>query len=58
MSDGDGLWYSDKYPAEMFFRHWTIMAARYAGNPMVIAADLRNEVRVAIPIVFGPVLAY
>ena len=29
----------------MFFDHWAILAERYATNPMVIGADLRNEVR-------------
>ena len=45
LEDGNGLWYTDKYPEEMFFEHWAAMAERYAANPMVIGADLRNEVR-------------
>lgn len=45
LDDGNGLWYTDKYPEEMFFEHWATMAERYAANPMVIGADLRNEVR-------------
>ena len=45
LDDGNGLWYTDKYPEEMFFEHWATMAKRYAANPMVIGADLRNEVR-------------
>ena len=45
LDDGNGLWYTDKYPEEMFFEHWALMAERYAANPMVIGADLRNEVR-------------
>ena len=45
LEDGNGLWYTDKYPEEMFFDHWAILAERYATNPMVIGADLRNEVR-------------
>ena len=43
--DGQGLWYTEKYPEEMFFEHWTLMAERYLTNPLVIGADLRNEVR-------------
>ena len=48
LDDGNGLWYTDKYPEEMFFEHWATMAKRYAANPMVIGADLRNEVRVGM----------
>ena len=29
----------------MFFYHWFEMATRYLDNPMVIGADLRNELR-------------
>ena len=43
--DGDGFWYTDVYPEEVFFEHWTFMAERYLSNPLVIGADLRNEVR-------------
>ena len=45
VDDGEGLWYTDKYPEDMFFDHWAEMAERYTANPMVIAADLRNEIR-------------
>ena len=45
LEDGNGLWYTEKYPEEMFFEHWTHMATRYLTNPLVIGADLRNEVR-------------
>ena len=45
LEDGNGLWYTDKYPEDMFFEHWTVMAERYLTNPLVIGADLRNEVR-------------
>ena len=45
LEDGNGLWYTEKYPEEMFFNHWTLMAERYLNNPLVIGADLRNEVR-------------
>ena len=43
--DGEGLWYTDEYPEETFFQHWTDMAGRYVGNPWVVGADLRNEIR-------------
>lgn len=44
-SDGEGLWYTPEYPAEVFFSHWTLMSERYRNNSRVIGADLRNEVR-------------
>ena len=44
-TDGEGFWYTEKYPEEMFFYHWFEMASRYVQNPMVIGADLRNELR-------------
>ena len=43
--DGNGFWYTDQYPEEVFFEHWSFMAERYLNNPLVIGADLRNEVR-------------
>ena len=43
--DMNGLWYTPEYPEEVFFDHWAFMAQRYLHNPMVIGADLRNEVR-------------
>ena len=48
IDDGEGLWYTDEYPEEVFFEHWTMLAERYLDNPWVIGADLRNEIR-AIP---------
>ena len=45
LEDGNGLWYTEKYPEEVFFEHWGQMAERYITNPLVIGADLRNEVR-------------
>ena len=39
------MWYTPDYPEEVFFEHWTFMAERYLDNPLVIGADLRNEVR-------------
>jgi len=43
--DGNGFWYTPEYPEEVFFEHWTFMAERYLSNPLVIGADLRNEIR-------------
>jgi len=37
--DGNGFWYTDQYPEEVFFEHWTFMAERYLNNPLVIGAD-------------------
>lgn len=39
------MWYTPEYPEEIFFDHWAFMAERYLANPLVIGADLRNEVR-------------
>ena len=39
------MWYTPEYSEEVFFEHWTFMAERYLDNPLVIGADLRNEVR-------------
>ena len=39
------MWYTPEYPEEVFFEHWTFMAERYLDNPLVIGADLRNELR-------------
>jgi aryl-phospho-beta-D-glucosidase BglC (GH1 family) len=39
----DGLWYTSEYPDAAFDRDWATLAQRYAGNDVVIGADLRNE---------------
>lgn len=46
-TDGEGLWYTQQYPEQMFFNMWTSLAIRYKSNLMVIGADLRNELRSA-----------
>ncbi|MGH3847955.1 MAG: glycoside hydrolase family 5 protein, partial [Pseudonocardiaceae bacterium] len=43
--DGNGLWYSDRWPAAKFFTAWQGMAARYKSNPLVAAMDVMNEPR-------------
>ena len=43
--DGSGLWYTEGYPEGVFFEHWSLIADRYKNNKLVIAADLRNEIR-------------
>jgi aryl-phospho-beta-D-glucosidase BglC (GH1 family) len=47
--DFNGLWYgkNDFYSqtTEDWIRDWVFLAERYRGNPKVIGADLRNEVR-------------
>ena len=45
--DDDGLWYSEDYSEDQWLDDWAMMARRYRNNPAVIAADLRNEVRIA-----------
>jgi endoglucanase len=39
----NGLWYSAGYPERVWIRDWVTLARRYAGNPTVVGADLRNE---------------
>jgi endoglucanase len=46
-TDGDGLWYNAAYPESSWINDWKLMAARYANQPNVIGADLRNELRCA-----------
>jgi endoglucanase len=43
--DQNGLWYTSKYPEDVWLAHWRALAKRYAGQPAVVAADLRNEPR-------------
>eukprot|EP00659_Diplonema_papillatum_P018777 gene18777-28992_t len=44
-TDGNGLWYSDEYPEERWLDLWEVMVRRHMDNPMVVGADLRNELR-------------
>jgi endoglucanase len=45
--DGDGLWYSDRWPEASFLAAWEDITARYASNPLVAAMDIKNEPRPA-----------
>jgi aryl-phospho-beta-D-glucosidase BglC (GH1 family) len=47
--DDDGLWYTGDYSEEKWIADWEALAVRYAGNPRVVGADLRNEIRIAKP---------
>jgi endoglucanase len=42
---GDGLWYTADYPEQKWLEDWEFMAGRYQANKMVIAYELRNEIR-------------
>ena len=42
-ANGNGLWYDGAYTEQEWIADWTMLAARYAGNPTVIGADLHNE---------------
>jgi endoglucanase len=44
-TDGDGLWYNAAYPESSWMNDWQMMSKRYASEPSVIGADLRNELR-------------
>lgn len=44
-TDVNAVWFNSTYPQTSWIADWQGMAARYANNPMVIGADLRNEPR-------------
>jgi endoglucanase len=44
--DGNDLWYNADYPETSWIADWTGMVKRYRDEPLVVAADLRNEPRV------------
>jgi endoglucanase len=46
-TDGNGLWYNANHPSSEFTNNWLIVAAAFAGNPLVIGYDLKNEPRPA-----------
>jgi endoglucanase len=37
------LWYTERTPESVWIADWQMLAARYAGDPTVIGADLHNE---------------
>ena len=39
----NGLWYDSQYTQAAWINDWKMLAARYAGDPAVIGADLHNE---------------
>jgi chitinase len=41
--NGNGLWYDGRFTEARWIDMWEDLAARYAGNPTVIGADLNNE---------------
>ena len=41
--DCQGLWWTDDVPEERWIADWKTMARRYATQPAVVGADLRNE---------------
>lgn len=47
IDDGQGLWYTDEYPAEVWLDSVSLIAERYANNSLVTGFDLRNEIRPA-----------
>lgn len=47
-SDGNGLWYTDRWSEADWLAAWKIMASRYTGNAFVVGADLRNELRTTV----------
>lgn len=45
LTDGNTLWYNAQFPEAAWLKDWQTMARRYASQPFVIGADLRNEPR-------------
>ena len=45
--DGNTLWYNSAYPEAQWLSDWQGIVGRYAANPLVAGADLRNEPRLA-----------
>lgn len=45
LQHGDGLWWAPGYPESSWIADWKTMAKRYASQPAVVGADLRNEPR-------------
>ena len=44
-TDGNGLWYNADYPEDKWLEIRDRIARRYRGQPWVVGADLRNELR-------------
>ena len=45
--DGEGLWWTNNYPEEMWLQALAAMAETFLSNPLVVGLDLRNELRKA-----------
>jgi endoglucanase len=45
--DGNGLWYTADVPESRWLDDWRTIVRRYAAQPAVVGADLRNEPRKA-----------
>ena len=43
--DGNGLWHNENYSADYWSQTVRDMSKRYSTNLMVVANDLRNEIR-------------
>ena len=43
--DGNGLWWNANHPSSEFTNNWLTVAAAFAGDPLVIGYDLKNEPR-------------
>jgi aryl-phospho-beta-D-glucosidase BglC (GH1 family) len=41
--NGNGLWFTDRYPESRWINDWRMLAQRYRHNPTVVGADLANE---------------
>jgi endoglucanase len=44
-NDNDGLWYNEAFTEDQWVKDWEMLTKRYKANPLVVGADLRNELR-------------
>jgi endoglucanase len=47
LSDTNGLWWNSNWPYSTFLSIWQQVATAFAGNPLVIGFDIKNEPRQA-----------
>lgn len=45
-NDGNGLWYHKNFTEDEWLKDWLFLAQRYQSLPLVVGADLRNELRI------------
>jgi endoglucanase len=46
-TDGNGLWYTDRFPTNAWMHFWGAFLSRFRNQPGIVGCDLRNELRSA-----------